>query len=65
MVAEPQRQNTLRIVIDQGLRLARFSAVAGLIGALIVAQLMRSLLYGVGGGAALRIAHLAPELGRR
>ena len=42
-----QRRNILQIVIGQGLRLAVAGAVVGLIGALIVAQLMASLLYGV------------------
>jgi putative ABC transport system permease protein len=42
-----QRQNILAIVLGQGLRLVLTGAAAGLIGAIIIGQLMASLLYGV------------------
>jgi putative ABC transport system permease protein len=42
-----QRQNILSMVLGQGLRLAISGAAAGLVGAVIVARLMVSLLYGV------------------
>ena len=42
-----QRQNILAIVLGQGLRLVLAGATAGLIGALIIAELMATLLYGV------------------
>jgi ABC-type antimicrobial peptide transport system permease subunit len=42
-----QRQNILAIVLGQGLRLVLAGAAAGLIGALILAELMATLLYGV------------------
>ena len=42
-----QRQNILAIVLGQGLRLVLTGAAAGLIGAVIIGQLMASLLYGV------------------
>ena len=42
-----QRRNILAIVLGQGLRLVLTGAVAGLIGAVIIGQLMASLLYGV------------------
>jgi predicted permease len=42
-----QRQNILAIVIGQGVRLVLAGAAAGLIGALIIAELMATLLYGV------------------
>ena len=42
-----QRQNILGMVLGQGLRLALSGAAVGLVGAVIVARLMLSLLYGV------------------
>jgi len=42
-----QRQNILAMVLGQGLRLAISGATAGLIGAVIIAELMATLLYGV------------------
>lgn len=42
-----QKQNIMRMVVGQGLRLAITGAAAGLIGALIVSQLMAGLLFGV------------------
>ncbi|MFL6513575.1 MAG: ADOP family duplicated permease [Chthoniobacterales bacterium] len=42
-----QRQTILRMVVRQGLRLAITGAAVGLVGALIVSQLMTGLLYGV------------------
>jgi putative ABC transport system permease protein len=42
-----QRQDILAIVLGQGLRLVLTGAAAGLIGAIIIGQLMASLLYGV------------------
>jgi putative ABC transport system permease protein len=42
-----RRENILRLVIGQGLRLAIFGAVIGLISAVIVSRLMASMLYGV------------------
>jgi len=42
-----QRRNILHIVLRQGLGLAIAGAAVGLICALIVSQLMASLLYGV------------------
>ena len=41
------RSNILRMVLRQGIGLALAGAVTGLIGALIVAQLMSGVLYGV------------------
>jgi predicted permease len=42
-----QRQDILAIVLGQGLRLVVAGAAAGLIGAVIIAELMATLLYGV------------------
>jgi len=42
-----QKQNIMGMVVRQGLRLAIAGASAGLIGALIVSQLMAGLLFGV------------------
>jgi len=42
-----QRQNILAIVLRQGLLLVLAGAAAGLIGAVIIAELMATLLYGV------------------
>ena len=42
-----QRQDILAIVLGQGLRLVIAGAAAGLIGAVIIAELMATLLYGV------------------
>jgi putative ABC transport system permease protein len=42
-----RRENILHLVIGQGLRLAIFGAVIGLISAVIVARLMANVLYGV------------------
>lgn len=42
-----QRANIMRMVVRQGLRLAIVGAAVGLVGALIVSQLMAGLLYGV------------------
>jgi predicted permease len=42
-----QRRNILAIVLGQGLRLVVAGAAAGLIGAVIIAELMAALLYGV------------------
>jgi len=42
-----QRQNILAIVLGQGLHLVLAGAAAGLIGAVIIAELMAALLYGV------------------
>ena len=42
-----QKQNIMRMVVGQGLTLAIAGAGAGLIGALIVSQLMAGLLFGV------------------
>jgi putative ABC transport system permease protein len=42
-----RRENILRLVIGQGLRLAIFGAVIGLVSAVIVSRLMASMLYGV------------------
>jgi predicted permease len=42
-----QKQNIIRMVVGQGLTLAIAGAGAGLIGALIVSQLMAGLLFGV------------------
>ena len=41
------RSNILRIVLRQGLGLAAVGAAVGLVCALIVSQLMASLLYGI------------------
>jgi ABC-type antimicrobial peptide transport system permease subunit len=42
-----QRQNIMRMVLGQGFNLAIAGAAFGLVGALIVSQLMAGLLYGV------------------
>jgi putative ABC transport system permease protein len=42
-----QRQNIMRMVVRQGLKLATVGAAVGLVGALIVSQLMAGVLYGV------------------
>jgi predicted permease len=42
-----QRQNILTMVLGQGLRLAIWGAAVGLIGAVVIAELMATLLYGV------------------
>jgi putative ABC transport system permease protein len=42
-----RRENILRLVIGQGLRLAIFGAVIGLVSAVIVSRLMANVLYGV------------------
>jgi ABC-type antimicrobial peptide transport system permease subunit len=43
-----ERKNILHMILHQGLALAAIGAGIGLIAALIVARLMRSVLYGVG-----------------
>ena len=42
-----QKENIMRMVVRQGLKLAITGAAVGLVGALIVSQLMAGLLYGV------------------
>ena len=42
-----QKENIMRMVVRQGLKLAIAGAGVGLVGALIVSQLMAGLLYGV------------------
>jgi putative ABC transport system permease protein len=42
-----ERQNILRLVLQQGLRLAIVGAALGLVGAVIASHFMAQLLYGV------------------
>ena len=42
-----EKQNILRMVLRQGLRLALGGAALGLVGALIVSRLMAGVLFGV------------------
>jgi putative ABC transport system permease protein len=42
-----ERKNILRIVMQQGLRMAVVGAAIGIVGALIVSQFMATLFYGV------------------
>ena len=41
-----QRSEVLRMILTQGARMAAFGAAAGLIAALVLTRLMRSMLYG-------------------
>jgi putative ABC transport system permease protein len=47
MALGAERRHVLRLIVGQGLRLAGIGLVAGLIGALALTRVMRSLLHGV------------------
>ncbi|HXW55306.1 MAG TPA: ABC transporter permease [Candidatus Cybelea sp.] len=47
MALGAQRGNILRMVLDHGLRLAIVGAAVGLVGAVVVSELMAGMLYGV------------------
>src|ERR1700730_8289216 len=54
-----QRQNILRMVLHQGLKLAIVGAVVGLVGAAVVSQLMAGVLYGIKSTDPLTFASVA------
>ena len=55
-------RNTLLLVVGQGLRLVLIGGAAGIVAALAVARLLRSLLYGVRGADAATLAAVVAAL---